>query len=275
MQGQEFSNNSQMSAPMLPPHPSQVYPQLSQIQDQRPGFAAHPSQQTPHQRMHPQHPPLHSHQQDGQILQHHPQGPPPPPPGYAPPSYKNPPNSGARSLSMAPPLQIPSNMPMTHQGQPAGGPHSMQEQQRNDQPLLPAGISNSSASRVLLPGESNGHTPIESPGNFASSLYASNGISTIGTNVPIPRISTDVGSLFYNWNTNEPGLSPATSMALGQYRENNEAVSGGNNPSNLSRSQLSAPPISAGVLENFSPTTAQWLSGHSIPPAQTDGGRPY
>lgn len=256
VQSQDFSMH--MSAPMIPPHPSQVYPQL---QGPPAGYMPHSHMQ---QQVRIQGPPQ-------MMLQHG------PPSQQAGPHYSNPVYSHAtpaRQLPMAPPLSIPSNISIQSSIRTSA---QAQEQQRNAQPLLPPGIPNSGASRVLLPGEGTGLTPTDSPSNFASNLYPSSNLSGIGTNVTMPRISTDVGSLFYNWNTNEPGLSPATSMQLNQFRENPESSGGpsleqhGGPP----RSQLSGPPISAGVLENFSPTTAQWLSGHGIPPAQTDSGRPY
>lgn len=260
VQSQDFSMH--MSAPMNPPHPSQIYPQM---QGPPAGYMPHPHMQqqariqTPHQM----------------GLQHNTQG------QQGGPQYSNPIYSASgsiRQLPMAPPLAIPANGPLQGAKGPTTGAQSQsQEIQRNAQPLLPP--NNSNLSRILLPGEgSSGLTPTDSPSNFATNLYSSSGLSGIGTNVSIPRISTDVGSLFYNWNTNEPGLSPATSMMLNhQFREPQDG-SGTGNPdqgAGPGRSQLSGPPISAGVLENFSPTTAQWLSGHGIPPAQSDAGRPY
>ncbi|CCG82476.1 SRF-type transcription factor RlmA [Taphrina deformans PYCC 5710] len=194
---------------------------------------------------------------------------------YSGPTYE-PPQSNARQLPMAPPLAIPVTAPSNSTITAGHAPPSTSQtdSQRPAQPLLP---TNSGPSRVLLreQGEAAGLTPIESPSNFASSLYSSSGIAGIGTNISMPRISTDVGSLFYNWNTNEPGLSPATSMMLGQFREG-EGAAPMPGPTPVARSQMSGPPISAGVLENFSPTTAQWLSGHGIPPPQqASNGKPY
>lgn len=284
---QEYSS-THMASPMVPP-PQQMYsPQV--------GMSSGPSY-VPHQ--------VHRFQSSGPQLQTQGGGGPYQRPEYPGPQYEPPQNqSNTRQLPMAPPLTIPVMPQSSHhqqhqQHQQQQQQHEQQQQQQQQaqleaqrgQPLLPPGASNVGPSRILLPGEGGGGgfglTPIESPSNFASSLYGP-GISTIGTNITIPRISTDVGSLFYNWNTNEPGLSPATSMMLNQFRETDGAGSsshsggggGGNNTQQplQGRSQLSGPPISAGVLENFSPTTAQWLSGHGIPPpppqSQVAGEKP-
>lgn len=256
IQSQEFP--MQMSAPMIPSHTPQLY---SHIQSAPAGYVpgSHTQQQPSRLPTSAQVPSQHESSNSG--------------PHYSNPVYTG--SACSRQLPMAPPLSIPPSG-ATSQAHKAGG-QSSQDMQRTMHPLLPAGNPNSSISRILLPGEGTGMTPTDSPSNFASNLYPSSGLAGIGTNVSIPRISTDVGSLFYNWNTNEPGLSPATSMMLNQFRDAQDG-SGPAQPDQVggpNRSQMSAPPISAGVLENFSPTTAQWLSGHHLPSTQADASRPY
>jgi hypothetical protein len=135
-------------------------------------------------------------------------------------------------------------------------------------------------------------TPVESPGGFASALFGngSSGLNGIGSNVNVPRIATDVGTLFYNWDKNEPGLSPATSFALNQMappaenlraaeqRSANNTTPTNNGSANREDSGYAGsgerPPISAGVLENFSPTTRTWLRQHAFPaPAPGPNGK--
>ena len=197
---------------------------------------------------------------------------------YTAPSYNPPQQHPSRHFAMAPPLAIPSAPVQT----------DSQDGDRS-QPLHPASLPHPGLSRVLLPTET-GLTPIESPGNFANSLYSST--NGIGSKIPIPRISTDVGSLFYNWNTNEPGLSPATSMMLNQFHQQSDTtptigpLSAGAGIRGIAASLMPNPgaPISAGVLENFSPVTRSWLQTFSnsqqqqqqdqVPPSITTTTKP-
>lgn len=214
--------------------------------------------------------------------------------GYHAPNY-NPPSHPIRPLPMAPPLNIPA-MPQhsasrsEHIANPDQNITSTSDNHASsDDPRLVSQTNHlGGPSRILLPHET-GLTPVESPGNFANTLYSSSnnnggsgGLSGIGTNITIPRISTDVGSLFYNWNTNEPGLSPATSMMLNQLQQQTPdsasasglgggviaPLSAGTNVRGIAASLMSvqgsgAPPLSAGVLENFSPVTRSWLQTFS------------
>lgn len=82
---------------------------------------------------------------------------------------------------------------------------------------LPPGISQAphSLSRVLIPAAELAKG--DSPTNPFGGITISPG-GSLSTNIPLPRISTDVGQqqLYYGWQANEPGLSPATSYMLNQ-----------------------------------------------------------
>ncbi len=149
----------------------------------------------------------------------------------------------AGQTPMGPPLTVPNAHMSNNEVQLPHRTHQ-QPQIRYTQPLLPIGTTNH-GSRILLPGEitPDSATAAQSPGGFASVMYGHHGgMGGIGTNIPMPRISTDVGTLFYNWNTGEPGLSPATSFNLSQLQ------------------QQAGQANTAGSFDAYSPTTVQWYT---------------
>lgn len=135
---------------------------------------------------------------------------------------------------------------------------SLQEVWRATQPSLLARATHPGPTHLHLSDEKcSGPMPYRE--NDLATWSTSSDLSHTDAQVYRPRISTNVNRPFYNWASSEIRPHHATSMSSGQSCDTHEEPNHTDELQESRRDPASGPSMFAGVLEDFSPTTAQWL----------------